>query len=134
MLETILIATVPTVIMSGAAAWITSLLQRKKYLAETMGVEQKNLQTKMATYETFLNDTSDRVNRMTSEFRAREEEFLKRETMYLKRINDNEQMINSLKKDIDELTLVMTKLNHRICDAENCPNRICTSIKSTITK
>jgi type III secretory pathway component EscR len=122
MLETILIATVPTVVMSSIVAWVTSILQKKKYLAETVSVEQKNLQTQMETYEKFLDNTSERVNRMAFEFKEREQFFLEREAEYLEKIKNQDIRIKNLE-------IRMEKMFYKVCARQNCENRIYFSVE-----
>ena len=117
MLETILIATIPTLVISGVTGIVVSIYQRKKFLAETVLVEQQAVQKKLEIYEKFLQDTDKRIDKMMQEHRVREEEYLVRERGYISEIRELSTKVTKLEQDLN-------KFKYRACYNEHCVKRI----------
>ena len=116
MIETILIATIPTVVLSTISVWVTKISERKKYLAETVSVEQTNLRSQMDTYEVFLNNTNERVSKVISESRLEREQYLEREKEYTVQINELKKNMNKMEAEVQQLML-------KVCTDSKCMDR-----------
>jgi len=113
MWETVLIATIPTIVISAVSAWVAKILERKKYIQDTLTLEQKNLQMKLETYEMFLTNTNERVQKMTTEWKLERELHLGREAEYQRRVKESDERNIQLEQKINRLIV-------EVCTKKNC--------------
>jgi Na+/phosphate symporter len=119
----ILITAICTVVVSAITGFVTHILGKKKYLADTVSVEQQNLKIQMETYETFITNMSNRVNEVLllsqekeKVFKEKEAYFLEKEEMYIKKIEGNDKRMGQIEK-------VITKFMIKICIRAGCGDR-----------
>ena len=113
MIETILIAIVP----SGILSLITYFTTKRKYKAESKGIEKVNDNLSQEIYRKLLDDVNNRIEKLTTEMRQNDKLYQEREVEYKRIIADANDKINKLESLVNRLT-------RQVCLVSSCASRV----------
>jgi type III secretory pathway component EscR len=120
----ILTATIPTVVISTISAWVAKILERKKYLADTVAIEQKNLNTIMETYASFLDNMSNRVTNTLSLSEEKEKLIKEKEKYFVEKDELHQMQIDMYNEWVKQIDDKVSKLLLKSCATMGCDKRI----------
>jgi|GEM_PF-5322601 len=113
MLESLLTSLVPAVILSV----VTFMTTKRKYQAESKGLEKVNDDLSQEIYRKLLDDVNNRIEKLTTEMRLNEQHYLAREVEYKNTIKAANEKINALESKINRLT-------RHVCLVSTCADRV----------
>jgi len=119
--NTAVVAAISSSVSMVISSWITRIIERRRYLAETVSKEQAAIKAMLGTYQTALDDMSERLNKSIIDSRQREKEFLEREAVNLEKINELDEEIMKLKTKIASL-ITKSCVNSRCLKRDSIEN------------